>query len=107
VRRTDQQRKSIEVYCREVAEALNDAGYDLKTVLDKKAIETPCTQENIKENVFKKIETALFSEKTSTTQLDSREVNDVYEVFNRWLGQEFEVHVPFPCEESLSDEPFK
>lgn len=98
MKRTDQQRKSIEVLCREVAGALNDAGYDLKAVLSQKVIPVPCTQENIKENIFKPIELAMFG-KQSTTELNTAEVNEVYEVMNRWLGEKFGVHVPFPQEE--------
>lgn len=98
MKRTDQQRKSIEVLCREVAGALNDSGYDLKAVLSQKAIPVPCTQENIKENIFKPIELAMFG-KQSTTELNTSEVNEVYEVMNRWLGEKFGIHVPFPCED--------
>ena len=99
MRRTDQQRKAIEVYCREVAEALNEHGVDLEAVLSEKAIPVPCTQANIKENIFKPIEHALFPDKTSTTQLSTFEVTEVYDIMNKWLGERFGVHVPFPSEE--------
>lgn len=96
--RTTQQNKSIHKLCEMVAESMNDAGYDLKAVLEKKVIPVPCTKENIKENIFKPIEKALFN-KGSTTQLTTGEVTEVYEVMNRWLGQEFGIHVPFPSED--------
>ena len=96
--RTPQQQKAIEVFCHNVADALNDAGFDLKAVLKRKRIPVPCTQPNIKENVFKPIEKALFN-KTSTTQLTTGEVTEVYDVMNKWLGEQFEIHVPFPSEE--------
>ena len=96
--RTDQQRKALEVYCREVAVQMNDNGYDLKALLEKKAIAVTCTQENIKENIFKPIEKALFA-KESTTQLTTGEVAQVFEVMNKWLGENFAVHVPWPSEE--------
>ena len=66
--------------------------------MEEKVIPVPYTQENIKENVFKPIEAAMFG-KVSTTQLNRVEVNEVYEVMNRWLGEKFGVHVPFPSEE--------
>lgn len=97
--RTPQQNKALHKYCEMVAEQLNDAGYDLKAVLEKKAIPVPCTKENIKENVFKKIEKALFPDKASTTQLTTGEVTEVYDVMNKWLGEQFKIHVPFPSEE--------
>ena len=98
MKRTDQQRKAIEVYCDNVAEAMNSAGHGLKAVLEQKALDVPCTQENMKEIIFKGIARAMFN-KLSTTELNTAEVNEVYEVMNRWLGEKFGVHVPFPCED--------
>ena len=100
MKRTDQQRKAIEVYCRESAKALNDAGFNLKAILEAKPIDVECTQENIKDTIFKPIVQALYPEKTSTTQLTTGEVTHVYEVMNRWLAEHFGVHVPFPSEEN-------
>ena len=100
MRRTEQQKKAIEVYCREVAKAMNDEGHDLKAVLTAKKVDVPCTQQNIKDVVFKGIEQALFPEKTSTTQLTTGEVNEIYDVMNRWLANNFSIHVPFPSEEN-------
>ena len=103
MQRTDQQRKSIEVYCREVAKALNDAGYEYRElieILNSKGIETPFTQENIKDDYFKRIEYALFK-KTSTTELTTGEVNEIFEVMTKSLANNFEQaqYVPFPSEE--------
>ena len=96
MQRTDQQRKSIEVLCRLVAEELNEKGETLKTVLEKKSVDVLCTQENIKENILKPIIRALYPYKISTTQLNTIEVDRVYEVLNKWLGENFGIHVPFP-----------
>ena len=96
MKRTDPQRKAIEVYCREVANALNEQGVDLKAVLEKKAIPVSCTQDNIKENIFKPILAAMFPPKTSTTELTTGEVTEVYEHMNRWTANEFGVSMEFP-----------
>jgi len=98
MQRTDQQRKAIEVYCREVAEVLNEKGYTLKDVLEKKPLDVSCTQENIKANIFRPLGKALFDKK-STTQLSTGEVVRVYDEFNKWLGENFEVHIPWPSED--------
>jgi len=102
--RTDQERKATEVYCRKVAEVLNDGGFDLSAILAKKHIPVSCTQENIKENVFKAIVKAMFPPKISTTELTSSELSETYEVMSKWLGTEFGVHIEWPSEESLSEE---
>lgn len=104
MQRSDQQRKSIEVYCREVAIALNDAGYDLHAILEKKQLPVSCTQENIKEVIFKAILKALFPPKISTTELTTGEVKEVYEHMAKWVNEEFGIYVPWPSEETLSEE---
>jgi len=97
MKRTDQQRKAIEVYCREVANALNDAGFDLKAVIEAKPIPVSCTQENIKEIIFKAIMKALYN-KTSTAELEKIEVNDVYMHMHKWLAEQFGINIEFPKE---------
>lgn len=96
-RRTDQQRKAIEVYCRELATALNDAGCDQRKVLAamKEGVEIPWSQESVKSSLWKGIQIAVV-EKQSTTQLTKDEVSEVYEILNRWTAQTFGVSVPFP-----------
>lgn len=109
MKRTDQQRKAIEVYCRNVAQSLNEGGYDLKKVLEAKPIEVSLTQENVKDIIFKPLSIALYPEDKegkelkSTTQLEISWIDNVYEHMNRWLAQNFEdsKHVPFPSEEQL------
>lgn len=95
--RTDQQRKSIEVYCRELATALNDAGLDQRAVLAqmREGVEIPWRQESVKDSLFHPVMEALTG-KTSTTKLLTDEVSRVYETLNRWTGQTFGVSVQFP-----------
>lgn len=100
--RTDQQRKAIEVYCRELAEALNDAGYEMKAVLAVKEVDVPWTQERVKDVLWKTIqEAATEDHKTSTTQLDVMEVDRVYSILDRHISSNFGVHVEFPSEERM------
>jgi len=99
-KRTDPQNRALHVYCREVANALNDGGYSLNAVLEAKSIDVDCTQENIKEVIFKAIMHALYPDITSTTQLEKLHVTDVYEHMNRFLSNNFEraQHVTWPSE---------
>ncbi len=54
----------------------------------------------VKELLWKKLQEALLK-KTSTTQLTKGEVDEVYNVLNRLLGEKFGIHVEFPSEESM------
>lgn len=95
MKRTDPQNNAMHKYFDLVANALNDAGYDKKAVLEKKAIPVPNTPTSIKEDIWKAIQFAMFNKK-STTDLERLEVSEVYETMNRWLGEQFGIHVPFP-----------
>ncbi len=96
MKRSDQQRKAIQKYCRQVADTLNDAGLDMRVVL-KPEVEIPWTMDSVKTHMWKGIQEAMLG-KDSTTQLDTGEVSQVYEVMNRHLAKHG-VSVPFPSNE--------
>ena len=108
-RRTEQQQKAIEVYCRELAEALNDAGYEMKAFFKAASskVDIPWTQESVKEILWKNVQKpATISEdfpegKKSTTQLETMEVDRVYSILDRHISSSVGVHVEFPSEERM------
>ena len=100
-KRTDQQRKAIEVYCDQVAKALNESDQSVQTVF---TMPVQITHENIKENMFKVIMKALYPDKTSTTQLSTTEVQDVYEHMNKITCERFHVGIDWPSYESQLNE---
>ena len=102
--RTNQQRKSLEVYCREMAIGLNSAGWDQKHWYDyikKMGIETPFTEGSFKE-IFKTYSGALFPEyadkegKCSTTKLDTKQLTEAYELVNLRMSINFGVGMNWP-----------
>ena len=99
--RSGQQRKAIEVYCRELAQALNDKGLDQRAVMAKmkEGVDLPWSQATVKDNLFRPIMTALIK-KQSTTELERDEVTRVYDALNRWTSATFGVSVLFPSEEN-------
>jgi hypothetical protein len=100
--RTGQQQKSIEVYCRELANALNDAGLEMKEVLAVKQVDVPWTQKTVKEVLWKPLQEIVTDDhKKSTTQLDIMEVDRVYNILDRHIAQHFGVHVEFPSKEQV------
>ena len=95
MKRTEQQNKALHKGCEMLAEALNDAGYEMKAVLAEKDVDVPWTKESIKEVLFRPIMQAMLA-KHSTTELDRLEVSQVWDVLNRHLGEKFGITVPFP-----------
>ena len=98
MKRTEQQNKALHKGCEMLAEALNDAGYEMKAVLAQKDVDVPWTKESIKEVLYRPIMQAML-QKHSTTEMDSAEVSRVWLVLNRHLGEKFGVTVPFPSDE--------
>lgn len=97
--RTNLQNRSLHLFCAQLADALNTAGLDMRKTL-KHDIEIPWTMENVKNHLWRPIQEAM-TEKHSTTELDSAEPSQIYEVLMKHLGEKFGIFLPFPSEESL------
>ena len=95
--RTLLQNKAMYKYFDLLAEALNDAGWDMKKTL-KPGIEIPWTAEMVKTHIWKSVQKVML-DKESTTELTTKEVNEVYEVVDQHLSQTTGVHVKFPKDE--------
>ena len=96
--RTYIQNAAIHVFCREIAEALNNAGYEtsVRSRALKGEIEVPWTQDSVKELIWRPVQMKLYPDKDSTVKLQRTEVSEVAEVITRYLGERFGLHVPFP-----------
>lgn len=99
--RTILQNKALHKLFELMAKSLNDAGYDMRKTL-KPEIEMPWNKETIKEYVWKPIMKAQLN-KTSTTEMTTKEVNEVFETILRHFGDKFGLEVPFPSIEQLID----
>ena len=95
--RTLLQNNSLHKYLTMLAEELQEAGLDMKQIL-KPHIEIPPTPELLKDHLWRPIQISMFG-KQSTTELTTIEVNKIYEVLNRHLGEKFGVHVPWPAKD--------
>lgn len=96
--RTPKQNNALNLYLRQLAEALNAAGWDMKTVL-KPSVEIPWNQDTAKEFLWRPIQKVM-TDIESTADLDTRDVNAIYEVLDRHIAAKFGVHVEFPSVES-------
>jgi len=92
--RTPKQNNSIHAYFDLLADELNAAGLDMRQVL-KPSVDIPWTASSIKEFIWKPIQKAMLG-KESTTELETKEVDKVFDVLNRHMGEKFNIHVPFP-----------
>ena len=104
--RTLQQNKALHLWYKQLADALNDAGYDMKQVL-KPNVAIPWNERMVKEHLWRPVEKAVIGE-TSTTKLETVDVSAISDIINRHLSEKFGVFVPFPnLEILLHDYPTK
>ena len=94
MRRTDQQFKAHWVYCQELADALNEKGVSQKIFLDKiQKYDVPLTKEFL-HMIWLEIQRTMYGT-TSTNDLKSDQVSQIYDVMNLFTSQEFHVGLLF------------
>ena len=97
--RTDQQRKAMYLYLKQLCDALNDAGFTIEKTLTK-PLEVDWTPHSVKEFLWNPVQHAI-CQVDSTTELSASQVTKVYENLNRHIANITGVHVEFPCKELL------
>lgn len=90
--RTMTQNRALHLWFRLLAEELNDAGLDMRTVI-REDVEIPWSESSVKEYIWRPVQKAL-QQKESTTEADRTDYTEVRDVIERHLGQKFGVHVP-------------
>ena len=98
--RTNQQNKSLHLFCDLMASGLNDAGYSVQKVC---TLPISWTGDNFKQLIWKPVQKDMYPHKTSTTQLNRTEVSNVYEEINKLMAEKFGVSRPFPSEETRNE----
>ena len=99
-KRTNSQNRSIHKMFAEIAREALERGIERKTVLNSlEGYSCPLDEAFIKE-VWRAI---MFTQigKISTTEMTTAEIDRVYETFNRFWGESFGIHVPFPSIEAM------
>ena len=94
-KRTTKQNNSLWLYCTQLAQMLNDAGYDFQISFLGKTVDVPFTRDIVMEYMWRPIQIAETGKK-STTKLDRAEVSQVYEILARWLASTKHVVLEFP-----------
>jgi hypothetical protein len=98
--RTLTQNAALHVYYRNLADALNDAGMDVRKTL-KPSFYMMWTPNLVKELLWKPIQEALTGQK-STTKIERADPSKVYDVLHNKLT-DWGIDVPFPSVESIGN----
>lgn len=88
----------MHLYFERLADALNDAGYDMVAVFDviqTYGVKIPWSKERVKENLYKPILEKMTG-KHSTEDQTKMEPGDVYLVLDRWTSENLGIHVEWP-----------
>lgn len=96
--RTGQQNKSLHVYCRLLAQALNDAGFDMRKTV-REEVEIPWNGDRVKDVLWRPIQKAITGE-DSTRRPRPDEYPKIYETLNRVIAERTGVHVPWPVRDA-------
>ena len=86
-------KKGLRIYFGLVADALNDAGRDMRVVLPSSE-EVWWTKDTVKDFLWRPVQKLQLGKKSTTTLL-TKDIDKVYEVVNRHLGKHIET-VMFP-----------
>jgi hypothetical protein len=97
--RTPQQNKSLHRLFSDISNSLIEQGIDQRTIIEGlRGYDAPVTPEFIKE-VWKTIQYTMYRT-TSTTELQTTQYDKVYDVLNKFLGEEFGIHCEIPSIEA-------
>jgi len=99
MQRTTQQNKALHLYFQHLADALSDAGLDMRKTL-KPSVEIPWSAKTVKEDIWKPIMQAQLG-KRSTTEMESKDIDLVFNTITRHLANRFGLSVEFPSIETL------
>jgi hypothetical protein len=96
--RTLTQNSSLHLFCQQLADALNDAGFDFRAFV-KEGYPVPFNEMLVKEYLWRPIQKAITG-KESTTKPLMNEYGLVYDALNMKLS-EHGIYVPWPCKETV------
>lgn len=92
--RTLRQNRALHQLFGLLADELNSAGYDMRRTL-REDIDIPWNAGTVKEYLWRGVQKAQVG-KQSTTELTTKEIDEIFDTLNRHLGEKFGLHVNFP-----------
>lgn len=103
--RSMSQNSALHLWFTQLAIALNDAGFDIRETL-KQDFEIPWSATMVKELLWRPVQ-ELYLKKISTTKLETKDIDIIFDIVNRGIGTKTGVHVPFPCAEELMSQDYE
>jgi len=97
--RTLTQNRAIHLYFTMLASELNEKGLDIRKVL-RESFNIPWSKDSVKELIWCEVQKSMFGT-TSTKQLTTDQVSQVFDVIHLHLINTFEVDVQFPSKDHL------
>lgn len=97
--RSPTQNNALQVYCRELAKAMNDAGHEREVNTPIGKCQLPWNADSVKENIWRPVQKAMTGEH-STTQPERGQYVEIYDAINRHLIETKGIHVPWPVREN-------
>lgn len=97
--RTAAQNRAMHLMFTHLAQNLNEHGLDMRRTL-KETVEIPWNAKTVKEYLWRPIQQAQL-QKDSTTELTTKEIDDVFGTLNRHLGEKFGLSSEFPSIETI------
>lgn len=90
------QRGAMYTYFQNLADAMNDAGYDTQTVIK---LPLGLTKDIVKQGIAKVLMNAMFDGMTSIENLTPAQAQQLYETMNNATAEKFGVSMEFPHNE--------
>lgn len=100
--RSIKQNRALHLMFRQLADALTDAGFDIRKTL-KSDFEIMWTAYSVKELLWRPVQKAVCGKK-STTEITTEEINKIFDVITKGIGEKTGVYIPFPSIEELMKE---
>jgi hypothetical protein len=97
--RTLTQNASLHLFCKLLADALNDGGFDFRTFV-KEGYPVPFNEDLVKNHIWRPVQKAITG-KESSTKPETHEYALIYDALNMKLA-EHGIYVPWPSKESAA-----
>lgn len=97
--RTELQNRSLHKYYSSLAEALNDGGFEMQKVI-RQSVEIPWTGTTVKEILWRPLQKAYKLE-NSTKRLKTTDIDKIYDLLNKTIGERTGIYVPWPCVDNM------
>ena len=97
--RTTLQNSALHLWFKQVADILNENGYDMRIFI-REGIDVPWNERSFKDYIWRPAQKAVMGER-STTRLKTKDIDRIYDIINKAIGERSGLHIPFPSIETL------